>query len=150
MYGALVRRMVRSGLERESGGDYSAVVEIMAPEIHQVFPGDHALGGERHTRDGVERWFERLFLLLSGLSIEPRNIVVSGLPWNTSVAVEWIATASPKDGVPYRNEGVHIMRMRWGRLVELRTYLDTEKVTSACHRLAAAGVEEAAAAPITD
>jgi ketosteroid isomerase-like protein len=150
MYGALIRRQVRSGLERESRGDYGAVLKNMSADIHQVFPGDHALGGERHTRHAVEQWFERLFRLLSGLSIKPRNIVVSGLPWDTVVAVEWIATASPQDGEPYRNEGTHIMRMCWGRLVELRTYLDTEKVANTCRRLAEVGVEEAAAPPITD
>ncbi len=51
---------------------------------------------------------------------------------------------------PYENEGAHWIRLRRGKATYIHAYLDTEKVTEACERLAAAGVDEAAAAPIVD
>jgi hypothetical protein len=41
------------------------------------------------------------------------------------------------------------MRLRWGKAVEVRAYLDTEKVTAIADRLSEAGFDEAAAPPIT-
>jgi hypothetical protein len=40
--------------------------------------------------------------------------------------------------------------MKWGRVTEIRTLEDTEVLQRALDRLAAAGYEEARAAPITD
>ena len=44
--------------------------------------------------------------------------------------------------------GVHVVRLRWGKVTELRAYPDTEKFSAYLARLAAAGVDEAAAPPI--
>jgi hypothetical protein len=30
----------------------------MAPRFEHIFPGDHALGGVRHTRPGIRAWLE--------------------------------------------------------------------------------------------
>jgi ketosteroid isomerase-like protein len=76
----------------------------------------------------MRRWFERLFLLFPGLNFEIKDILVKGWPWNTVVVVEWIDRATTKDGQPYVNEGVHIIRFCLGRLVELHAYLDSQKV----------------------
>ncbi len=76
-------------------------------------------------------------------------MVASGWPWNTVVAVEWRATATLGDGTPYSNVGAHIIRIRWGRAVYIHAYEDSQRVADACRRLAQAGVEEAAAEPIT-
>jgi ketosteroid isomerase-like protein len=54
------------------------------------------------------------------------------------------------DGQPYENRGVHLIRLRWGRAVSVRAYLDTQIYAAACRRMAENGVAEAKAAPITD
>jgi hypothetical protein len=63
VYRALIRRRVVSTIERLSTGDYKPVVAQLAPDVHHVFAGDSALGGERPSRVAVERWSERLFRL---------------------------------------------------------------------------------------
>jgi len=50
--------------------------------------------------------------------------------------------------LPYENEGTHVLRFSWGRLVGLHAYLDTQKVEEVCERLAKEGIEEASAPPI--
>src|SRR5215203_5998651 len=65
-----VERNVRATFRRVGQRDYESLLEQTAPSVLHVFPGDHALGGTRHTRDSLRRWFERLFLLFPELHFE--------------------------------------------------------------------------------
>ena len=76
-------------------------------------------------------------------------MVAKGWPWRTVIAVEWVGRATLQDGEPYLNAGTHVMRLRWGRIVYIHAYEDSQAVAEACRRLVANGVEEAAAPPIT-
>ena len=96
------------------------------------------------------RWFERVYTVLPGLSFEVKHVAVRGLPWNMWIGVEWVDRADPVDGVPYVNEGAHWINIVRGKAKYIHAYLDTQEVTATCERLAAAGVEAAAAPPITN
>jgi len=122
----------------------------MADDVHHVFPGDNALGGERHSRPAFERWFERLYRLIPEIEFEVHDVAVRGWPWDTAVAVEWTDRGRGADGTAYENEGAHWIRLRWGKAVAVHAYLDTERVSTLLETMAAAGIEEAAAAPIAD
>jgi hypothetical protein len=61
-----------------------------------------------------------------------------------------VVRATLPDGTPYENVMNQFMRLRWGRVTEIRTLEDTQKLERTLQSLAAAGVEEATAAPITD
>jgi ketosteroid isomerase-like protein len=149
MYKAIARRRARATFDALSRGDWEAAIEDVAPDVHHVFPGDNAIGGERHSKDAMARWFERVYRLIPELRFEVRNVAVKGPPWDMMVAVEWIDYGKAVDGVPYANEGAHWIRLQRGKVTYIHAFLDTEKVTAICDRLAADGVEEAAAEPIT-
>jgi ketosteroid isomerase-like protein len=149
IYRAIVKRKARGIFEALSRGDWQATTKDVAEDVHHVFPGDNAFGGERHSRDAFERWLERLYRLIPDLRFEVQEVAVRGWPWNTAVAIQWTDHGRAVDGEPYSNEGAHWIRLRWGKAVEVHAYLDTEKVSAIADRLAAAGFEEAAAAPIT-
>ncbi len=119
-----------------------------APDVEHTFSGEHALGGTRHSREALGRWFERLYRLFPGLDFEVKRVLVRGWPWRTVAMIEWVDRARPADGLPYMNEGTHVLRFSWGRLVSLHAYLDTQKVEEVCERLAKEGIEEASAPPI--
>jgi ketosteroid isomerase-like protein len=150
IYRTLIRRRVVSNFARLSAGDYKAVVAQLAPDVHHVFAGDTALGGERHSRDAVERWFERLFRLCPQIRFEVGRVISSGPPWDISVAAEWVGHVTPAAGEPYVNAGTHVFRIRNGRVAYIHAYEDSEKVARACEQMAALGVNEAAAAPIIE
>src|SRR4051794_11741084 len=150
MYKTIAARKARGVFEALSRGEWERTLEDVAPDVHHVFPGDNALGGERHSREAMRRWFERVYLVFPDLNFEVHNVAVKGWPWDMWVAVEWIDRAQPSDGVPYANEGAHWIRLRRGKATEIHAYLDAEPITRTCERLAAAGLEEAAAPPITD
>jgi len=147
-YRYAVEGVVRFAFSRLSAGDYQTLLMACAPDVEHTFSGDHALGGTRHSKEGLEHWFERLFRLFPGLDFEVKRVLVRGWPWQTVAMVEWVDRARPADGVPYVNEGTHVLRFSWGRLVSLHAYLDTQKVEEVCERLAKEGIEEASAPPI--
>lgn len=148
MYRTFVERKIRKTFRQLSEGNYESSVEEMPPSLYHCFPGDHALGGVRRTPEGMRLWFERLYEIFPNLHFEVKKVVVRGWPWDTTVMIEWVDRATPADGVPYVNEGTHVIRLRNGKLTYLHAYLDTQKVAGVCDRLAAGGMAEAAAPPI--
>jgi ketosteroid isomerase-like protein len=145
-----VERNVRATFRHVGQRDYESLLEQTAPSVLHVFPGDHALGGTRHTRDSLRRWFERLFLLFPELHFEVWEVAVSGLPWDATVMVQWENRGRACDGRPYANQSTHVLRLRRGRVIYLHEYLDSQRVAAVCLRLARQGVSEAAADPVTD
>jgi len=141
---------VESSFNSLSDGDYGPVVARLAPDIHHVFEGDHALGGERRSRAAVERWFERLWRLCPRLEFVVHRVVSSGPPWDIWAAAEWTARVTTAAGPPYVNRGTHVIRIRNGRVRYLHAYENSQVVADACAEMARLGVEEAAFPPITD
>jgi ketosteroid isomerase-like protein len=149
MYHAIVRRISRQMFEKVAAQDYEPLLKGCRPDVHHRFGGEHALGGERHSREALGRWFERLGLLTPTLAFRVTDVWVKGLPHDTVAVIRWEATQEPLDGVPYLNRGVHVIRMRWGKAVSIDANENSQLVADYLDRLAARGVEEAAAAPIT-
>jgi hypothetical protein len=88
--------------------------------------------------------------LLPDIRFDLRRITVSGGPWNTIVVIEWQETNSGTDGVHTANSGLHALHLRWGRATRLVICTDTVGLKATLDRLAAAGNNEALAAPIVD
>jgi ketosteroid isomerase-like protein len=88
--------------------------------------------------------------LLPDLSFKVKRIAVSGWPWNTTATAEWQSTATSAIGKPYLNDGVHIVRLRLGKIVSMHVYLDTQVLEDVCRDMANQGIEEAAEPPIED
>jgi len=149
MWKSIAKRKATGVFESLSRGEWRETMSDISDDVHHVFPGDNAVGGERHSKEAMARWFERLYVLFPSLEFEVRKVAVKGPPWDMSVAVEWIDRSTAADGVTYANEGSHWIRLQRGKATYIHAYLDTEKVTEACERMAAAGIEEAAAPPIT-
>lgn len=150
MYHAIVKHIARDAFKNLSARQVEPLLERSAPDLRHTFSGDHALGGTRHTREAFRAWLERLYRLFPELTFTVRDMMATGPPWNTRLALFWRDRGVAADGVDYENEGVHFLRLKWGRLTELRARLDTQHLERTLDRMAAAGIEEAAADPITD
>ncbi len=149
IYRTIVKRRARGIFANLSRGDWRATTRDLADDVHHVFPGANALGGERHSREAMERWFERLYRLIPEIEFEVHDVAVRGWPWDTAIAIEWTDRGRGADGTPYENGGAHWIRLRWGKAVSIHAYLDTEKVTELLASIAASGVDEAMAAPVS-
>ena len=121
MYHAIVRHRVRKIFAGLGKGDWESALAGMADRFEHIFPGDHALGGTRHTKVGLRAWFQRLFAVHPVLKFEIKHIASSGTPWDTTAVIEWRDRAVMADGdTSYVNDGVHIIRLRWGKIVRVR------------------------------
>lgn len=148
MYHAVVKRIARRNFLRVNHKDFDALLDDCTPDVHHRFGGDHALGGERHDRDALRLWFERLGRLGRHLTLTVEDVWVKGLPHDTTVIVRWSATDRLPDGSPYRNRGVHVVKMRWGKVVDIDAHEDSQAVAAGLERQAASGVAEARAPKI--
>ena len=150
MYRLIVAAKIRSLFAKLNAGDSEPMVGSLAPHFTYLFYGDHALGGKRTTHAAMRAWWGRLFRLMPDIRFEPLDVLVVGWPWSTRVATEVKARVTLPDGTRYENIVHQFVRLRWGRVTEIRTLEDTQKLAHALRALAARGVEEAMAAPITD
>ena len=148
MYHAIVKRIAVRNFERVNNHDFQALLDSCVPGVHHRFGGDHALGGERHDRDALGRWFQRLGRLNPTLQLTVTDVWVKGGPARTTILMRWTATQDMPDGSPYDNHGVHVITMRWGKIVSIDANEDSQLVDSALKIFAAHGVDEALAAPI--
>ncbi|RKN38227.1 nuclear transport factor 2 family protein [Micromonospora endolithica] len=150
MYHRVVKRIAARNFTRVNAQDYDALLKDCVPTVHHRFGGDHALGGERHSRDALRRWFQRLGRLNPTLRLTVEDVWVSGTPANTTVIIRWSATQDMPDHSAYQNHGVHIVQMKWFKIVAIDANEDSQAVAAALQIMAAHGNSEALAAPITD
>ena len=150
MYHAIVRRKLKKAFEAINAGDYSGIVAQFAAQHRHAMYGHHALAGERRSLQSTTRWYERLKRLLPDLRFEIQSIAVTGWPWDTRALVSWTDGFTLPDGSRGNNQGVHELRLAWGKVVALEVHCDTAKLEAYCARMNQLGLVEAAAAPITD
>ena len=93
-----VKRIANRNFERVNQTDFDALLKDCVPNVYHRFGGHHALGGERHDREALRRWFERLGRLGRNLRITVNDVWVKGLPHNTVAIIRWSATANFPEG----------------------------------------------------
>lgn len=126
MYHRFVKSKVHSAFVQISAGNWEPMVKALAPRFSYRFYGDSALSGERHTTEAVRQWWQRSFRLMPSATFDVLDIVVSGSPWNTSIATAVAVHGTFADGSSYDNVFNQLMRMKWGRVAEIRTLENTE------------------------
>jgi ketosteroid isomerase-like protein len=148
MYQLIFKRKVAQGFADISRANFEAVLNIFAPDIHFTFVGDHALAGNWHSRDLAKQWFDRIHRLFPDLRLTPRQIRVSGFPWDVTIVTQFEVQATLPDHSIYKNQGIQILRVRWGKAVEDYLIEDTQLLGAALARINASGNSEAAAKPL--
>jgi ketosteroid isomerase-like protein len=148
IYSSIVKSRIRQSFDHVNNHRFDELLNSIAPTVHHRFLGAHAIGGERHDKDTLRRWFERLARVLPNLHITINNIWVKGWPWNTTVFVQWDATATLLDGGPYSQHAIHLVTLRWGKIHALDVFEDSQEIARALDVQAAAGLKEAVAEQI--
>jgi ketosteroid isomerase-like protein len=149
VYHSIVARIARRNFELVNSHDYEPLLASCVDDIHHRFGGDHALGGQRHDKEHLREWFQRLGRLNPTLELTVSDVWVKGLPHDTTIVMRWDAVQDMPDGSPYVNHGVHVIKMRWLKVVSIDANEDSQAVERACAVFAAHGVTEATASPIT-
>jgi ketosteroid isomerase-like protein len=150
MYSLIIRRKITQAFKQLNAGDYDSIVKQFAPNAEHIMYGNHALAGSRYTPAAIQKWYARLATVFPDLKFKVKTLTVNGWPWDTSVGVEWDDFIKAKDGVRFTNHGVHIFRIRWGKVVSLHIFCDTQKIEEVLNHQASSGISEAAAKPIDE
>ena len=148
VYHTIVAHISRNQFERVNRKDYAAILNDCTPNIHHRFGGNHALGGERYNKEALRKWFDRLGRLGPNLKLTVRDVWVKGWPWDTTVILRWTATDILVDGGKYQNHGVHIVRMKWGKVFDIDANEDSEAVAKNLALQKEHGIKEAGMPPI--
>jgi ketosteroid isomerase-like protein len=155
MYRTIVRRRVLSLFAEANRGNWQAIVDSLGPNFIYRFIGDTPLGGTRTTKPAMQAWFKRVYRLVPDAQFDPQMVVVEGAAWNTRVMTYvkfrgTLPTVSGVPGAPYENDVMQLMRLRWGRITSVTTLEDTQRFVAILPVLAASGIADASAGPITD
>jgi ketosteroid isomerase-like protein len=148
LYSTIVKKRIREAFDHVNNHRWDELMKSIAPNVHHRFGGAHAIGGERHDRETLRLWFERLARVLPNLHLKINNIWVKGRPWHTMVFVQWDGTATLLNGGGYTQHAIHVITLRWGKISALDVFEDSQEVARALVAQAAAGLEEAVAEPI--
>lgn len=149
LYSYIVKKRIGQTFDHINHHRWDEAVKAVAPHVYHRVSGAHALGGERHSKEALRRWFERLGRVLPNLHIKVNNIWVKGWPSHTNVFVQWDGTATLlNDDAPYVNRGLHVFTLRWGKVCALEEFQDSQAAARGLAAQAAAGLKEAAAEQI--
>jgi len=148
IYSSIVKSRIRQSFDQVNNRQWDVLLNSIAPNVYHRFLGAHAIGGERHDRDTLRRWFERLARVLPDLKLRINSIWVKGWPWNTTVFVQWDGSATLLNGGPYRQHAVHMITLRWGKIHALDVFEDSQEIARALDIQAEAGLDEAVAPQI--
>jgi ketosteroid isomerase-like protein len=122
MYRWLVRRCVPVLIGKLVGGRTGLVRWVFTPHAEFVFPGQHSFAAHYRSREQIARWLGRFAALRPVYVVD--EVMVAGAPWDTHVAVRF----HDRIGDDYANEGMHYLRLRWGRVAHDRVFLDTQAI----------------------
>ena len=149
LYSYFVEKSIRQSFDHVNNHRWDEAVKAVAPHVHHRVSGANALGGERHDKEALRRWFERLGRVLPTLHLTVNNIWVKGWPWHTTVFAQWDGTATLLNGdASYVNRGLHVFTLRWGRVYALEEFQDSQAAARALAAQAATGLKEAVAEQI--
>ncbi|ORX34434.1 hypothetical protein BD324DRAFT_635902 [Kockovaella imperatae] len=143
VYHTIVKSIAVKNFEAVNTHDYESILKGCAPNIRHRFGGNHALGGTRNDKEALNKWFHRLGRLYPNLKLTVRDVWVKGWPHDTRVFIRWTAADKFADGTPYDNHGVHVIRLCWGKAVEIDANEDSQVVDKWLRAKMAEGVTEA-------
>jgi len=143
LYSYFVEKSIRQSFDHVNSHRWDEAVKAVAPHVHHRVSGAHALGGDRHDKEALRRWFERLGRVLPTLHLTVNHIWVKGWPWHTTVFAQWDGTATLLNGdASYVNRGLHVFTLRWGRVYALEEFQDSQAAARALAAQAGAGLKE--------
>ena len=124
MYRWIVGRIARHLIGQVVAGRPETALRMAAPDLRFLFPGDSSFAADYHDRDSFAEWVRRFAALRPEYTVE--DVIVTGPPWNTRVAMRF----HDRIGADYENDGMHYLKMRWGKLTHDQVFLDTNAVAA--------------------
>ena len=127
MYSWFLRQLLRWAFARLEHGDLGPLMAMYAPDGRFVFPGRSPFAADARSKEEVRTWLMRFAHFRPHFEIH--DVIAAGPPWDIRGSMHFTdRIGDPSEPDPYVNEGVCLFRVRWGRVVEDRVFLDTQAV----------------------
>jgi hypothetical protein len=94
LYSYIVKKRIQETFDHVNNHRWDEAPRAVAPRVHHRVSGAHALGGERHDRDALLRWFERFGSVQPSLQLKINNIWVVGSTDCLTARPEWARPAA--------------------------------------------------------
>ncbi|MBT8047840.1 MAG: nuclear transport factor 2 family protein [Xanthomonadales bacterium] len=123
------KEIVHKFFKASNNGDLDSSFDLVSEEIKWVNVGTTALSGTYQGKEELIRnLLEPLFgRLKAGIFMHINQLVAEG----EHVVAQMSGIAETLDGRPYNNTYCWIIRVRDGKIVEVKEFADTELITSA-------------------
>lgn len=149
MYHAIMRSKIREVFEQLNRGNYEPILVSLAPKFEHWFIGDHALSGLRTSLLVTRKWYERLYRIFPNIRFDLKNIVIHGMPWDTTVLVEWNDGYTLLNSEKRANLGAHVIHFKWAKADSIRIYCDTKLLMENLSIQKRGGIAEVDLPPLT-
>jgi uncharacterized protein len=117
------KRLLQTIYAQVAAGDGSLFVEHLADDVAICVTGKNSWS---QTFQGKERALKNLYGYLNTLTQRPRKTIpLRFIADEDYVVVEARGEMNRKDGTPYENEYCLVFRLKGGKIVEMREYLDS-------------------------
>ena len=120
LFSYIVKKRIRQTFDDVNNHRWDEVLKPVAPNVHHRFAGAHALGGERHDKETLRRWFEPC--LRSGTA--PQRCSTATLHTSTMVS-----TCSPCDGARCMRSICLKIRKKWPAVLPPKQQLASKKLS---------------------
>lgn len=122
------KQVVRNFYDAAARGDMDACFALLADDIQWTNIGETRFSG---TYKGKQVLLEQLLgplfgQLKAGIATTIENLIAEA----DVVVAQTTGTAETHDGVPYNNSYCQVMRIRQGKIVEVKEYFDTQLTSS--------------------
>jgi ketosteroid isomerase-like protein len=122
------KAVVRRFYDAAARGDMEACFSLLADDVKWTNIGTTRFSG---TYTGKQALLEQLLgplfgQLKAGIFPTIENLIAEA----DIVVAQTTGTAETRDGVPYNNSYCQVMRIRDGKIVEVKEYFDTQLTTS--------------------
>ena len=93
IYSSIVEKLVRKTFLAVQNHDYEEVLAgVSSKGLTHRFAGPNSLGGIRHDKEALGRWFKRVGTVLPDLKFEVTNVIVHGAPWWLHVGLRHVTS----------------------------------------------------------
>ena len=110
-----------------NAGSWEEVIDSFDDEGALIFPGSSPLSGNHQGRERIKKYFRRMNIAVPDLHFQILEFAES----EKLIVLEWKNGGKTRNGLPYENKGVTILEFKGDKVLQLRDYLDTEKLKPA-------------------
>jgi ketosteroid isomerase-like protein len=127
MIGAIIaKRKTYSTLASLNRGDLTTYLSNWAENATFIYPGNLSVSGKIEGKKAIEQWFNRFLERFSKVNIVPKKVYVQNLfafGSTNSVAVEWEAAVTDREGREFKNSGVTTINIEKGNIALVQYYV---------------------------